>query len=669
MAIWYVTDNGNGNRNGTSLNNAWSSADFNSTSSWGVGKIFAGDTVYLAGTFQNKLTVQGSGSSVSNRITLRGYPGCQLLAVWGGTNSNIAVLSCSFSQTVSTSSAAYESIRIDGANGWLVEDNYFQSTWGSAFQGHFGTINNNNIFRCNTIIDCTGASYGASGEAVVLLYGDQNLAEYNKIYQGLDRFILIGSGSIIRNNYCGDTDAILYPSSSPYPNHTDDFQSYSDTTRKIGNYQTLYERNYSEHNLDSVGGNGHDVIMQYSTNQGKWFINRFNVVNTIASAWGLYSGLDSIYGYNVTAYQIYSQSLSSFNTAVIYQSQMTKSVWKNITFYECPRCRGTQGIIPTGSTGSPPISSSYSSIHGYNSTAAQVKLPSPSFPSNLPQVDPNMVNAASGDFRLQSSSILIGSGSWIASALNSSSNSTLLLVDDAFGIFDGWGISDIDSDYIKIGTGSYVRVSSIDYSTNTITLSSPRSWNVNDSIYVFGMEDVGALPYNYAFPLSITNTSNSSSLSATSTVSSSIRHVEFRVNGTLIGRTTGSNGNYSVPLTSSLNPNDVIEARAFSLWPSKTPTVSQFITILQSISPSPSFDFQTETRLRPSAPPSMGTETVNTTNVPTKQQVVKEEASYYDPFVIAIMEEIDMLQRMGKLTPQREMLLRDEIVARLLRRR
>lgn len=73
----YVTQNGAGDSNGTTLLNAFSAANFNNAANWDTdvsddGKIGPGDTVYFSGTITTKLEVQKSGSS-GNYITLDGY--------------------------------------------------------------------------------------------------------------------------------------------------------------------------------------------------------------------------------------------------------------------------------------------------------------------------------------------------------------------------------------------------------------------------------------------------------------------------------------------------------------------------------------------------------------------------------------------------------------------
>ena len=62
---YYVTQNGNGARNGKSIPNAWSVSDFNSSANWSINddsdRIDPGDTVYFSGSIKTGLIPQESG--------------------------------------------------------------------------------------------------------------------------------------------------------------------------------------------------------------------------------------------------------------------------------------------------------------------------------------------------------------------------------------------------------------------------------------------------------------------------------------------------------------------------------------------------------------------------------------------------------------------------------
>lgn len=72
---YYVTQNGAGSKNGSSLDNAWSIDDFNNSSRWSnedkPSLIGPGDTIYLYGTFTKNFIPRGSGTS-NSPITIDG---------------------------------------------------------------------------------------------------------------------------------------------------------------------------------------------------------------------------------------------------------------------------------------------------------------------------------------------------------------------------------------------------------------------------------------------------------------------------------------------------------------------------------------------------------------------------------------------------------------------
>ncbi|MBE3143407.1 MAG: right-handed parallel beta-helix repeat-containing protein, partial [Planctomycetes bacterium] len=96
------------------------------------------------------------------------------------------------------------------------------------------------------------------------------------------------------------------------------------------------------------------------------------------------------------------------------------------------------------------------------------------------------------DLRLQSGSPCIDRGTHLTQANGTGSNSTTLIVDDALFFQDGtWGSSlthgvTLFPDWIAIGSvTNIVKISSIDYMTNTITLASPMIWNDNAKIWLY----------------------------------------------------------------------------------------------------------------------------------------------------------------------------------------
>jgi len=97
------------------------------------------------------------------------------------------------------------------------------------------------------------------------------------------------------------------------------------------------------------------------------------------------------------------------------------------------------------------------------------------------------------DLSLQSSSPCIDKGTHLTQANGSGSSSPYLIVDDARYFQDGkWGssLANLRADWIAIGTVSNtVRISSINYSTNRITLASPMTWDDNANVWLYKISD------------------------------------------------------------------------------------------------------------------------------------------------------------------------------------
>jgi len=136
--------------------------------------------------------------------------------------------------------------------------------------------------------------------------------------------------------------------------------------------------------------------------------------------------------------------------------------------------------------------------------------------ANNINTDPAMVSPGNQDFRLSSNSDAIDGGTHITeiAAADSGTGSTVV-VDDTRGFFDpsSWGfnesdlstlgLSEIAADYIKIGTGSPIQISSIMNNTTIVLLSDPGSRNEDDPVYYCpggvcfdgAAPDIGALEY------------------------------------------------------------------------------------------------------------------------------------------------------------------------------
>lgn len=96
-------------------------------------------------------------------------------------------------------------------------------------------------------------------------------------------------------------------------------------------------------------------------------------------------------------------------------------------------------------------------------------------------------------FHLRKDSRLINAGSFLTYTNGAGNDSNTIVVDDARYFTDGWGL--IDGDLIQISQVGQVRITNVDYSTNTITIDQNISWRDNQGVslvYKGLAPDIGA---------------------------------------------------------------------------------------------------------------------------------------------------------------------------------
>ena len=100
--------------------------------------------------------------------------------------------------------------------------------------------------------------------------------------------------------------------------------------------------------------------------------------------------------------------------------------------------------------------------------------------------DPLFTNPAANDLTLQGGSPAINAGTCLTQTNGTGSTSVTLIVDDARWFHDGMGINGLAGDNIEIGSNPSTAISSINYGTDTITLSSAISWGDGECVsYIY----------------------------------------------------------------------------------------------------------------------------------------------------------------------------------------
>lgn len=110
-----------------------------------------------------------------------------------------------------------------------------------------------------------------------------------------------------------------------------------------------------------------------------------------------------------------------------------------------------------------------------------------SAPGMVISKDPVFRNPSAYDFSLAARSPAFSKGTYLTTVASTDSGSgTSLVVNDAGFFQDGYGISGVDADCIAVGrVSNRICISSIDYSTNTLTLASGISRSAGDKVWLY----------------------------------------------------------------------------------------------------------------------------------------------------------------------------------------
>jgi len=113
----------------------------------------------------------------------------------------------------------------------------------------------------------------------------------------------------------------------------------------------------------------------------------------------------------------------------------------------------------------------YIGLAAWHKSLSQIQTDYPTYFHNNIEADPKFNNPAGSDFTLQAGSPAIDAGAHLTTTTAAGTNTTTVPVADAKYFTSGYGI--IAGDCVKVGSSAIVRVTGVNYTTNTLTLSSP----------------------------------------------------------------------------------------------------------------------------------------------------------------------------------------------------
>jgi hypothetical protein len=468
-----------------------------------------GDTIFVeSGTYEERVQMNVSGE-LGNPITFKAEENTIVRGFRIHDQSYIRIIG--FEITHQGSNVQHEGIHMIRAHGVEILDNYIHHVYTLGIWMHTSGGSNNVVIRGNRMEFIGSVEGHESGEIAILVWGDNNLVEYNDISHVGDFLNVWGERNIVRNNYFHDNYLTDFPD-CPFPegHHIDGLQNWS-------NEEKLLTRTLMEDNLiiDSRVPNAHTVLIRDLDNTGSSeFIFRNNVdVRNGSYSFGVEQFENGRVVHNTYVDALYAQSPKAYYSVSFLDYSTDGSVINNI-FYNTVRDPGRVYYVdPESEAGfygdynlafNPGCGTTCSWLDPINSEAHVIL-----------NEDPQFTNYSDDNFRLQSNSPAVDSAGALTKTV-SSGYGNQFVVQDAGYLVDGWGRG--LGDLIRVGANAPVRVIRIDYGANRITVDQNISWNSGDSVnyaYLGSGPDRGAYESGTSneFDLQITSPSEGGSVS------------------------------------------------------------------------------------------------------------------------------------------------------------
>lgn len=551
-ATYYVRTDGNNSNAGTSNTSggAWLTIDY------AADHVSAGDTVRIAAGIYLESVTPGVSGSEGNYITFVADSGPGTVTNTSWTISGRQYLRL-VNLTVDAGSAT-DWIRSYGSHYIEVWHCEFKRGFDGIHQDHGTKANygNNSLFIGNRFY----GTLDPGGEAKFFeIRGTNNIVAHNTMSgQNADSIYWFGVDNRFLNNVASSPN-------SESASHVDMFQTGTDSG--VGNLGTLIEANMfidsdtpsDNHHLSNCSNSGSDfthmlwrrnVAHQVGTYVHNIFLNWANVYLVHESYVDAHR-----FGSSVE----YGVVINSTVENGRYRNNLGVKLWTDdATSYVLGWYLGGSGRDSDYNLGFDP-----------DMTVAFTS-PTTSESNSLLNQDPDLVDYAADDFRLQAVSPAIGAAGPLTTVSSENGSGTTFTVADA-GFFRGdntavsqYGGNLVVGDTITVGT-DVLTISSI--SGNDITVTGSFTWAQNDPVY-FGTDttpDMGALPYSHT-PLT---TATISAIGSTYTVTPTgdVRWVVFFQDG--IPHTVDNASPFTATISSG-----TVTAKAYALYAQANPVVT-----------------------------------------------------------------------------------------------
>jgi hypothetical protein len=476
----------------------------------------AGDTcVVYAGTYDETPSLKTSGSPGSPITFAVNSGDCVTVTGFNLRSSSYVTLGTFNSQRCTKGGFSYSGFEVTGGqitwtriNNVIIQYNYVHNTSGICLRGPGSSSSgaSSYVYFLNNIITLCG-TIGEGLQGGMQIEGDHWLIDGNTLSHVEDGIYLYGAYMVVRNNTFGPLLPADYTTQ-----HPDAIESTCTFGKDFPLQHMLYENNTT---INWGGSDAHGFLLRDTQSCGQTSnVIRFSQFIDLGSYWIANES-------NSTSELIYNNSVEN-----------TQASAKSKDLSDLVFTKGDTGanvinnaIANSGRPGSNdycifvdgPSEAGFVENHnlcfltGWSGTWQKPYSGYTYSETDIFNKDPLFVNSSS-DLHLQIKSPNIGKGGPLTSAIGSGANSTSLVVANAGFFCDGYGLTGVQADRIRIGGSTTVQISSVNYSTNVLTLANPVSWSSGAPIYLYKNSDGtvvlnGANPDIGAFPFGSTGES------------------------------------------------------------------------------------------------------------------------------------------------------------------
>ena len=469
----------------------------------------AGDTcMVFAGKYHETPSLENSGSSgkpitfsvnPGDCVTVTGFDLNSVSYVTIGSPSNPRCTNGSFSYSgFEVTEGQIEWKRI---NNVVIQNNFVHDTSGICMQGPSTNSRGAStyVYVLNNIFSVCG-TIGAGLAGGMQIEGDHWLIDGNTISHVEDGIYLYGAYMVVRNNTFGPLLASDYTTQ-----HPDGVESTCTRGKDYPLQHMLYEGNTT---INWGAGDSHGFLLRDTQSCGQNSnVIRFSQFINLGSYWitnESSSTSELIYNNSVENTQA-AANAKDFSDLVFTKGDTGANVINNAIANSWRTNNNGYCIYLDGSSQAGFVENhNLCFLSGWNDTWQQPISGYNYSRTDIFNKDPLFVNASS-DLHLKAGSPAIGAGGPLTMAVGSGAGSTSLTVGNAGFFSDGYGLTGVQPDWIRIGPSTTAQIASVNYSANVITLASPVSWSSGASVYLYKNSNgtivlTGANPDIGAFP-------------------------------------------------------------------------------------------------------------------------------------------------------------------------